>query len=131
MEFEIAINEILYLVLTGVVPLLIAYVIGFLKIKIKEQTASLDNKQTADYINIAVEVIEQVVIEVNQTFVDELKRNGRFTKESANEAKELAVQRCKQLISEKSKQAIDELYNDFDAYLSSKIEELVRINKEK
>ena len=128
-KFTNVLYDLLYLVLTGLLPLLLIYMINFLKIKIKEQTDKLDNESVSKYINTAIDVIGQVVIEVNQTFVDGLKKNGSFTEDSARQAKELAVEKCKQLISEKSKQAIEMVYNDFDVYLNSKIEELVKINK--
>ena len=101
-----------------------------LKVKIKEQTVQLEDEQLEKYINSATNVISQVVLEVNQTFVDSLKKSGKFTVESATEAKNLAVEKCKQLISENSKNAIEIMYNDFELYLNSKIEELVRENKE-
>lgn len=129
MDFKAGLQEILYLLLTGVLPLLVVYIINFLRIKIKEQTTSLEDQNLSKYIDTAVEVIGQVVIDVNQTFVDELKKKGSFTEESAREAKEKAVEKCKQLISEKSKEAIEIVYNDFDVYLNSKIEELVKVNK--
>lgn len=130
MDFKAGLQEILHLLLTGVLPLLVVYVINFLRIKIKEQTTSLEDQNIAKHIKTAVDVIGQVVIEINQTYVDELKKNGTFTKESEREAKEKAVKRCKQLISEKSKEAIEIMYNDFDVYLNSKIEELVNKNKD-
>ena len=41
----------------------------------------------------------------------------------------MAVNKCKLLISEKSKEAINVLHNDFETYLNSKIEEMVNKNK--
>lgn len=126
------IQQLLYLVATGVLPILTLYIVTLLKVKIKEQTALLDGEEYAqlkEYINVATDVIGQVVIEVNQTFVDKLKVSGAFTEEAMIEAKNLAVEKCKELISENSKKAIETVYNDFETYLNSKIEELVRVNK--
>lgn len=100
-----------------------------MKVKIKEQATKLEDEQLERYINAATDIVGQVVLDVNQTFVDSLKKSGAFTEEAAIEAKNLAVEKCKKLISENSKQAIEIMYNDFELYLNTKIEELVRENK--
>lgn len=130
MDIKEFIHEVLYIVATGILPLLAVYIVSLLKVKIKEQTTNLEDEQLEKYINAATDIIGQVVIDVNQTFVDSLKRSGAFTSEAAVEAKNLAVEKCKQLISDNSKQAIEIMYNDFELYLNSKIEELVRESKE-
>ena len=130
MEIKEFIQQLLYLVATGILPVLTVYAVTFLKVKIKKQATQLEDEQLEKYINSATDVISQVVLEVNQTFVDSLKKSGSFTQDAAIEAKNLAVEKCKQLISENSKQAIEVMYNDFELYLNSKIEELVRENKE-
>lgn len=122
-------EQILYLLATGIMPVLTVYIVMLLKTKIKEYTTMIDNEQLESYVNTAVDVIGMVVIQVNQTFVNELKKKGEFTPEAAIEAKNRAIEECKKLISENSKMAIETLYNDFDAYLNSKIEELVNENK--
>lgn len=129
MDTKEFLQELLYLVATGILPVLTVYIVTLLKVKIKEQSTTLENEQLGKYIDSAVDVIETVVIEVNQTFVNSLKLSGSFTEEAAIEAKNLAVEKCKELISEKSKEAIIEIYNDYEKYLNTKIEELVNKNK--
>lgn len=132
MEFKEFLQQLLYLVATGILPVLTVYIVTFLKSKINEQVANLDSekyKQLKEYIIDATDIIGQVVIEVNQTFVDKLKLSGAFTEEAMIEAKNMAVNKCKLLISEKSKEAINVLHNDFETYLNSKIEEMVNKNK--
>ena len=129
MGFEEFIQQILYLVATGILPILTVYIVTLLKTEIKKKTTQLENEQIQKYIDSAVETIGMVVIEVNQVFVDELKRTGAFTSEAAIEAKNMAIEKCKQLISENAKQAIEIMYNNYEEFLNSKIEELVNENK--
>lgn len=123
------IQQVLYVVATGILPILTLYIVTLLKVKIKQESTKLEDEQLEKYVNSAVDVIGSVVIEINQTFVDSLKAKGEFTTEAAIEAKNLAVEKCKQLISDNSKQAIEIMYNDFENYLNVKIEELVNENK--
>lgn len=129
MNFEEFIQRILYLVATGILPILTAYIVILLKTEIKKKTVQLEDEQIQKYIDSAVDTIGMVVVEVNQVFVDELKRSGGFTLDAAIEAKNMAIEKCKQLISENAKQAIEIMYNDYEEFLNSKIEELVNENK--
>lgn len=129
MDYKEFIHELLYIIATGILPILTVYIVTLLKAKIKESTTDLENEQLQNYIQAATDIIGSVVIEVNQTFTDSLKKAGSFTAESAAEAKQMAIDKCNQLISEKSKDAIEVMYNDFETYLNNQIEAMVRENK--
>ena len=129
MNFEEFIQQILYLVATGILPILTVYIVTLLKTEIKKKTTQIENEQLQNYIDSTVDTIGMVVIEVNQVFVDELKRKGCFTPEAAVEAKNMAIEKCKQLISDSAREAIEIMYNDYEEFLNSKIEELVNENK--
>ena len=125
MNIKQGIQDVLYLIITGIVPLLITYGILFLKVKIKEQEKNLENDQLVKYID----AISKAVLTVNQTYVDALKKEGKFDAEAQKTAKQMAIDKAKALITEDSKAAIETLYSDFEAYLNDAIEELVRENK--
>ena len=129
MDIKQGIQDVLYLIITGILPLLITYGVLFLKVKIKEQEKQLENDQLVKYIDAATDAISKAVLTVNQTYVDSLKKQGKFDSEAAKTAKQMAIDKAKALITENSKKAIETLYSDFEAYLNDAIEELVRENK--
>lgn len=129
MNIKQDIQDVLYLIITGVLPLLITYGVLFLKVKIKEQEKNLENDQLVKYINAATDAISKAVLTVNQTYVDSLKKQGKFDAEAAQKAKQMAIDKAKALITEESKTAIETLYSDFESYLNDAIEEIVRENK--
>ena len=129
MDVKQGIQDVLYLIITGILRLLITYGILFLKVKIKEQEKNLENDQLVKYIDAATDAISKAVLTVNQTYVDSLKKQGKFDEEAAKTAKQMAIDKAKALITEDSKAAIETLYSDFEAYLNDAIEELVRENK--
>lgn len=129
MDIKQGIQDVLYLIITGILPLLITYGILFLKVKIKEQEKNLENDQLVKYIDAATDAISKAVLTVNQTYVDALKKEGKFDAEAQKTAKQMAIDKAKALITEDSKAAIETLYSDFEAYLNDAIEELVRENK--
>ena len=129
MDIKQGIQDVLYLIITGILPLLITYGVLFLKVKIKEQEKQLENDQLVKYIDAATDAISKAVLTVNQTYVDSLKKQGKFDEAAAKIAKQMAIDKAKALITENSKKAIETLYSDFEAYLNDAIEELVRENK--
>lgn len=130
MDIKQNIQEILYLIITGIVPLLITYGIIFLKVKIKEQEKKLENDQLIKYIDAATDAISKAVLTVSQTYVDTLKKEGKFDAEAQKTAKQMAIDKAKALITAESKAAIETLYTDFEAYLNDAIESLVKENKD-
>ena len=130
MDIKQNIQEILYLIITGVIPLLITYGIIFLKVKIKEQEKKLENDQLIKYIDAATDAISKSVLTVSQTYVDTLKKEGKFDAEAQKTAKQMAIDKAKTLITAESKAAIETLYTDFEAYLNDAIESLVKENKD-
>ena len=130
MDIKQNIQEILYLIITGIVPLLITYGIIFLKVKIKEQEKKLENDQLIKYIDAATDAISKAVLTVSQTYVDTLKKEGKFDAEAQKTAKQMAIDKAKTLITAESKAAIETLYTDFEAYLNDAIEALVKENKD-
>lgn len=129
MDINEILQNILYLILVGIVPLLVKYVVTFLQVKIAENSAKIDNDKLEQYLFAATDVLEKVVLSINQTYVDSLKLQGAFTEEAQIAAKNMAIEKAKELLTEESKKAIEMLYGDLTEYLEISIETLVRANK--
>lgn len=126
MDFKELLQQVLYLVATGILPILTLYIVTLIKVKVKEGSAKLENDQLKKYIDAALDAIGNSVLMVNQTYTDSLKKSGTFTKESQEVAKNMAIETAKELITEESKKAIEILYGDFNIYLETQIEAMVR-----
>lgn len=117
---------------TCVIPLfgiLCAYGIAFLKKYaegIKEQT---DNDLYDKYIDMLISTIETCVIATNQTYVDELKKQGKFGPEEHDIAYHKTFDAVKALLSEEAQKYLATIYGDLDFYISQLIQESVRVNK--
>ena len=122
-------QNLLYLVIVCVLPLAIRYVVVYLQTKVNEMSSNIENEKLRQYINAANESIGTAVLSVQQVFVDSLKKSGNFGKEAQIEAKNKALALAKQLINEEGEKAIKTLYGDYEAYLESAIEAMVRDTK--
>ena len=117
---------------TCVIPLFgILCVYGITALKkyaeeIKEQT---DNDLYDKYIDMLISTIETCVIATNQTYVDELKKQGKFGPEEHDIAYHKTFDAVKALLSEEAQKYLATIYGDLDFYISQLIQESVRVNK--
>lgn len=122
-------KNIVYIVITGILPIIVPYIIKLLNAKVDELTTNIESEKAKRYIDIIVDAISIAVTSVNQTYVDSLKQAGKFDDESAFTAKKLAMEKARDLISADSKHFIELAYGDFDKYLENAIESYVRQSK--
>ena len=87
---------------------------------------NIENEKVREYLNYANDVVRKSVITINQAYVDTLKAKGEFTKEAQTEAKANAIEVAKALLNEESINVINKVYGDFDVWLSTSIEEVVK-----
>lgn len=125
-------ENICYIIITGCSIALARYIVSLINKKVDEiqiGTEIQNYDKLNKYVDSAQKAISNVVLSVSQVYVDSLKAQGSFTKEAQTAAKKKAIETAKSLITEESKNAIIILYGDFDSYLDSFIEAVVRENK--
>lgn len=122
-------NNIISFVLIPILPVITAYIVALLRKKISEIDSKIKDDTLKKYLNIAETLIENSVIVVSQTFVDELKKKNIFDKAAQSEAFEMAKQKILSALSESVKLALSEVYGDLEKYVDSRIEYYVRRNK--
>lgn len=129
MEFREFLEVIMYLVATVLMPVVVKYFATYLNAKKNVITEQLENEMLRKYADDAFECVMNAVVDVNQTFVESLKKSGNFSEESQLQAFKMAKNKVIDIISDESKNAITVLYRDFDAWLNTQIE--VCVNSEK
>jgi len=124
---EMLINIISVLVTAVVIPvisLLGAKLVSWLSTKIK-------NEKTNKMIKTATEIVVSVVKTVFQTYVDALKKEGKFDKESQilalTKAKDIALSQ----MTEDVKEFIQTNYGELDLWLTTQIEATINTLKMK
>lgn len=66
---------------------------------------------------------------VQQTYVDSLKKQDKFTAEAQKEAFELAKKRAIELMNQHTQDAITHIYGNLDTYIDTMIESIINQNK--
>ena len=122
-------NQIFTAIVLPLMAALAALAIAFIRKKTQELTQNIKNQTVKDNIDAAVEAVLQAVQYTAQTYVDTLKAAGKFTKEAQAEAFNKAKTIAASMISEAAKQVITNAYGDFDTWITTKIEQIVREDK--
>lgn len=119
--FEVAIIPLLG-VLTGVL-------IQYIKSKSNEAIAAADNEQAKKYIALLDNTITSCVLATTQTYVDSLKKQGKFDAEAQKTAFEMTYNAVLNVLTEDAKNYLTAFYGDLGAYMTNKIEAEVKNTK--
>lgn len=130
---EILTNELLItliqVVIIPAIPVLVTYLVKFLKAKEDQATVKIDNELIRIYLNEATDAVLQAVTYTAQTYVDSLKKQGKFDKEAQAQAFNTAKDVALKLLTEEAKRMITDLYGDLTVWLDTKIEQTVNDQK--
>lgn len=106
-----------------------AYLVALLKRETMKIEKQLDNETIAKYIEMANDAVTQATLYTTQVYVETLKKQGGFTKEKQIEAFNMSKQKALDILGETAIKALNEIYGDLDAFLNTKIEEIVYQSK--
>ena len=122
-------STVLLAVLTTAVPLLTAHAIRYIQRAGERAQANTDDIKVQGYIKEITDAISDAVEATSQTYVDALKKAGKFDDEAQREAARRALTACIASISPAANAFIKSVYGDFEVYLKNKIEAEVRKQK--
>lgn len=123
------IREIIEVCLIPLLGVLVTYLVKYINTKSKELEASTDNELAKKYISLLSSTITNCVIATNQTYVETLKKQGRFDAEAQKEAFNMTLNAVMALLTDEAKQYLSEVYGDLNTYITNQIEATVNQNK--
>lgn len=121
--------RILEVCLIPILGVLTAFVVKWLKAKEEEILNKVDNEVADKYISMVAQTITDCVIATNQTYVESLKKQGSFDAEAQKVAFQKTLDSVLAVLSEDAKEYLAELYGDATAYLKTRIEAEVNLQK--
>ena len=123
------IREIIEVCLIPLLGVLVTYLVKYINTKSKELEASTDNELAKKYISLLSSTITNCVIATNQTYVEALKKQGKFDAEAQKEAFNMTLNAVMALLTDEAKQYLSEIYGDLNTYITNQIEATVNQNK--
>lgn len=125
-ELIAAIFEVCIIPLLGV---LTAVFVKWVNIKSNESQAKTDNETADKYIEMLDKTITECVIATNQTYVETLKKEGKFDAEAQKKAFEETKNAVLTILSADAKEYLAHAIGDLQVYMTKKIEAEVKLNK--
>lgn len=90
---------------------------------------SIKSDKLKHLVNRGEEFVKKSVAMVQQTFVDSLKKEGKFDKDAQREAFRMAYETWMEMASEEVKEAIMEQTGNIDTWLNTMIEAQIYTDK--
>lgn len=129
MDWMVMLYQIFELCVIPFLGVLTMYLVQYIKMKSQEITDKTDSELADKYIQMLTDTITTCVIATNQTYVEALKKQGKFDKEAQKEAFELTYNAVMAVLTDEAKHYLAAIYGDLTAYITTRIEAEVNVSK--
>lgn len=108
--------------LSGLITYAFALLQAWLKTKVK-------NEKMGAILDAIMNIIKSAVLSIQQTFVDSLKKEGKFDKEKQAQALEMVLTKVKAELTAEAQEALKLITTDVDAWIRDQVEAIIYTNK--
>lgn len=122
-------STLLQAVLVAAVPVCAAFAGKCVNLATQYLSSKIENTKVKGYLDAAGAAVSTAVTYTSQTYVDALKKSGKFTKENQETALNLSIEKARGLLTEEAAKFLTKAYGDLNEYLRSLIEAEVRNQK--
>lgn len=129
MDWMMMLYQIFDLCIVPLLGVLTMYLVQFIRMKSQEITDKTENELADKYIQMLTDTITACVIATNQTYVDSLKKQGKFDAEAQKEAFNLTFDAVMAVLSDEAKHYLASIYGDLTTYITTRIEAEVNVSK--
>lgn len=126
MEFLMELLKIVIMIVVPVATSIITYYAQKYFNQLIDENVSDEMEAT---LTKGFQILMDSVNYVQQTYVDSLKKQDKFTAEAQKEAFELAKKRAIELMNQHTQDAIIHIYGNLDTYIDTMIESIINQNK--
>ena len=121
--------QIFQICIIPLLAVLTTYIVKYIQVKSAEITAKSENELVDKYVNMLSYTISSCVVATNQTYVEALKKQGKFDAEAQKVAFNMTLNAVMEILSEDAKKYLSEAFGDLNSYITSQIEASVNVNK--
>ena len=129
MEWLALLYEIFEVCIIPLLGVLTVYIVKFIQKKTEELNSKNENELMNKYLTMLSDTIVDCVIATNQTYVESLKKQGKFDLEAQKVAFEMTYNAVINVLSNEAKEYLTSIYGDLSAYITNMIEAEVNRNK--
>ena len=105
------------------------YLTYLISVKIKELKQKTNDDTTKKYLDMLNETIAATVLATTQTYVEALKKQGKFDEEAQKEAFKQTYDAVMKVLTEEAIKYITVSVGDLETYVTNQIEAQVKLTK--
>lgn len=123
-------REFLYIILILFVPYLAALIKRFIGAAVDALAAHVKNEKAEKCLREVGDAVADAVDAMNQKYVNDLKKDGKFNEDKQKEILQRAVSAALKSLSSDAQEYLKNTYGDTTAYLENRIEAQIGKNKQ-
>lgn len=112
-----------------ILAILTKWLVSFIQQKMDEAAQKVDNELVDKYLGMLSNTITKCVIATNQTYVETLKKEGKFDLAAQKEAFDMTKDAVLTILEGDALNYLNEIIGDLDTYIDKQIEANVNLYK--
>lgn len=129
MDWLNLLNEIFQVCIVPLLGILTTYLVKYITIKMEEIQVKTENEIINKYLNMLTTTITECVIATNQTYVEALKKEGKFDLDAQKKAFEMTQEAVMLILTDEAKKYLSAAVGDLNVFISKQIEAAVNVEK--
>lgn len=129
MSWAEILEQIFNLVIYPVLGLVGIYLTYLIKVKINELKQKTKDDTAKKYLDMLNETIAAAVLATTQTYVEALKKQGKFDEAAQKEAFKQTYEAVMKVLTDEAMKYITVSVGDIETYITNQIESQVKITK--
>lgn len=129
MDWLNLLNEIFQVCIVPLLGILTTYLVKYITIKMEEIQVKTENEIINKYLNMLTTTITECVIATNQTYVEALKKEGKFDLDAQKKAFEMTQEAVMLILTDEAKKYLSAAVGDLNVFISQQIEAAVNVEK--
>ena len=122
-------KQIFDVCIVPLIAILTSYLISYIQVQKEQLKKKTDNELLNKYIDMAANTIADCVTTTNQTYVEALKKEGKFDVNAQKVAFEMTYKAVMDILTDEAKEYLIQACGDLDAFLTTRIEAEVNNTK--
>lgn len=122
-------NEIFQTCIIPLLGILTTYIVRYIQIKTAEVQQHGKNELTSKYLTMLSDAVVECVTATNQTYVETLKKEGKFDTDAQKVAFEKTKNAVMTILTQDAKECLTTAVGDLNVYVSQLIESKIKTMK--
>lgn len=130
MEWKDILETIVMVVIIPSIPVLVREIVRYFRAETDSALSEVSNETLRQVLGEATDAIYTAVVYTSQVYVDAMKDKQAFDKEAQQQALGMAIDKAKAMLTVEAKDLLTSLYGNLDEWLTVRIEQTVRDQKQ-